>query len=329
MDADAKRLRQILINLLANGVRFTHSGTVTLHADCRREVVRFVVVDTGVGVLPQDQQRIFLPFERGAAGRRQGGEPGTGLGQTITGLLTSPRGSTFSVRLHLSEVADPGPQAEAPRQIGGYFGTRRTLLVVDDQPLQRQMLAALGFEVREAASGTECLASLAEALPDAILLDINMDDMDGWQAASRVRGAGHRDVPVIMVSANVFENQPERLPAVQCQAFIAKPVLESELTATLQRLLGLQWLPAGPGSPWLEPADPPPAFSLNQPLPDRVRSDLLRLARLGHVRGLQTALDGIAAAVPTLANGCAQLRGLVSRFELDRLQSLLEAADAG
>ena len=342
--ADAKRLRQILINLLANAVRFTHSGTVILHADCRREVVRFDVVDTGVGVLPQDQQRIFLPFERGAAGRRQGGEPGTGLGLTITGLLTSlmggelalastsTRGSTFSVRLHLSEVADPGPQAEAPRQIGGYFGARRTLLVVDDQPLQRQMLASLlaplGFVVREAASGTECLDSLAEAVPDAILLDINMDDMDGWQAASRVRAAGHSAVPIIMVSANVFENQPERLRAMQCQAFIAKPVLESELTATLQRLLGLQWLPAGPGSPWPEPADPPPAFSLHQPLPDRVRSDLLRLARLGHVRGLQIALDGIAAADPTLASGCAQLRGLVSRFELDRLQSLLEAADA-
>ena len=339
--ADAKRLRQILINLLANAVRFTPAGTVTLHVDHRRAVVRFDVIDTGVGVLPQDQQRIFLPFERGAAGRRQGGEPGTGLGLTITGLLTSlmggeltlarssPQGSTFSVRLYLSRVGDPGPQAGPPQQIGGYFGVRRTLLVVDDQPVQRQMLAGmlapLGFEVREAASGTECLDSLREALPDAILLDITMDDMNGWQAATRIRAAGYTDVPIIMVSANVFENQAERLRAMHCQAFIAKPVLESELTATLQRQLGLQWRPAGLSAPPAAAALPGGAPAL----PDPVRSDLLRLARLGHVRGLQTALDGIAAADPRLAAACTQLRGLVSRFELGRLEALLlEQADA-
>ena len=96
-------------------------------------------------------------------GRRQGGEPGTGLGLTITGLLTSlmggdltlastsGQGTTFSVRVYLTETADPGPMREMPRQIVGYFGERRTLLVVDDQPVQRQMLAGmlipLGFEV--------------------------------------------------------------------------------------------------------------------------------------------------------------------------------------
>jgi len=333
--ADAKRLRQILINLLANAVRFTDSGTVTLHVDSRKQVVRFDVIDTGVGVLPQDRERIFLPFERGAAGRRQGGEPGTGLGLTITGLLsslmggeltlphTSNRGSTFSVRLYLTEIADPGPQQELPRQIVGYFGPRRTLLVVDDQPVQRQMLAGmllpLGFEVREAASGGECLASLHESVPDAILLDITMDDMDGWQAATQLRAAGYTDVPIIMVSANVFENQVQRLRAAQCQAFVAKPVLESELIAALHRTLRLEWRSAG--SIALPVPEAAPAGPLE--LPDRVRTDLLRLARVGHVRGLQTALDGIATADPSLAASCTRLRGLVSRFEMDQLQALL------
>ena len=335
--ADAKRLRQILINLLANAVRFTDTGTVTLHVDSRKQVVRFDVIDTGVGVLPQDCERIFLPFERGAAGRRQGGEPGTGLGLTITGLLTSlmggdltlastsGQGSTFSVRVYLTETADPGPLREMPRQIVGYFGERRTLLVVDDQPVQRQMLAGmlipLGFEVREAASGAECLASLHETVPDAILLDITMDDMDGWQAATRLRAAGYTKVPIIMVSANVFENQAQRLRAAQCQAFVAKPVLESELIAALHRTLGLEWRVTGASSPPAEDMDA--ALTGRLDLPDRVRSDLLRLARVGHVRGLQTALDGIAEADPTLAASCTRLRGLVSRFEMDRLQTLL------
>lgn len=335
--ADAKRLRQILINLLANAVRFTDTGTVTFHVDSRKQVVRFDVVDTGVGVLPQDRERIFLPFERGAAGRRQGGEPGTGLGLTITGLLTSlmggeltlastsDRGSTFSVRLYLNEASDPGPLREAPRQIIGYFGTRRTLLVVDDQPVQRQMLAGmlmpLGFDVREAASGTECLASLHESVPDAILLDITMDDMDGWIVAKRIRAAGYTDVPIVMVSANVFENQVQRLRAAQCQGFIVKPVLESELIAALHRTLGLDWRAAGAV---VLPVDTSHAVSsVRLDLPDRVRTDLLRLARVGHVRGLQTALDGIVAADPSLAASCTHLRGLVSRFEMERLQALL------
>ncbi|MGJ7603450.1 hybrid sensor histidine kinase/response regulator [Variovorax sp. LT1R20] len=342
--ADAKWLRQILINLLTNAVRFTDSGTVTLHVDARREVLRFDVVDTGIGVAPQDHLRIFEPFERGAAGRRRG-EPGTGLGLTITALLTSlmggelvlaqtsPAGSTFSVRVYLREVADPGPQAkgDALRQpVTGYIGARRTLLVVDDQPVQRQMLAGmlmpLGFEIREAASGTECLDSLREELPSAILLDLTMDDMDGWQTATSVRASGFSDIPIIIVSANMFENQTERLHAAGCQAFVGKPVIESVLIATLERHLGLEWLSASDAMPPAsdeESAVRPPQLVLSED----DRAELMRLVQMGHVRGLQTALDRLAAASPAAAATCTWLRGMVTRFELDNLRNAL-AEDA-
>ncbi|WP_422087147.1 ATP-binding protein [Variovorax sp.] len=343
--ADAKWLRQILINLLTNAVRFTDSGTVTLHVDARREVLRFDVVDTGIGVAPQDHQRIFLPFERGAAGRRRG-EPGTGLGLTITGLLTSlmggelklastsSQGSTFSVRVYLREVADPGPQARAgaPRQpVSGYLGARRTLLVVDDQPVQRQMLAGmlvpLGFEVREAASGTECLDSLREELPSAILLDLTMDDMDGWQTATSVRASGFRDIPIIIVSANMFENQAERLRAAGCQAFVGKPVIESELIATLERHLGLEWLSPGDAQPPAADDDHAAPRPRRLDLSEDDRAELMRLVQMGHVRGLHTALDRLAAASPSAAATCTWLRGMVARFELDNLRNAL-AEDA-
>jgi len=342
--ADAKWLRQILINLLTNAVRFTDSGTVTLHVDARREVLRFDVVDTGIGVAPQDHLRIFEPFERGAAGRRRG-EPGTGLGLTITALLTSmmggelvlahtsPAGSTFSVRVYLREVADPGPQARAgaARQpVSGYIGARRTLLVVDDQPVQRQMLAGmlmpLGFEVREAASGTECLDSLREELPSAILLDLTMDDMDGWQTAALVRASGFGDIPIIIVSANMFENQAERLHAAGCQAFVGKPVIESELIATLERHLGLEWLSSSDAMPPVNeenPAARPPQLALSED----DRAELMRLVQMGHVRGLHTVLDRLAAASPSAAATCTWLRGMVTRFELDNLRNAL-AEDA-
>jgi signal transduction histidine kinase/CheY-like chemotaxis protein/purine-cytosine permease-like protein len=342
--ADAKWLRQILINLLTNAVRFTDSGTVTLHVDARREVLRFDVVDTGIGVAPQDHLRIFEPFERGAAGRRRG-EPGTGLGLTITALLTSlmggelvlaqtsPAGSTFSVRVYLREVADPGPQAKggALRQpVTGYIGARRTLLVVDDQPVQRQMLAGmlmpLGFEVREAASGTECLDSLREELPSAILLDLTMDDMDGWQTATSVRASGFESIPIIIVSANMFENQTERLRAAGCQAFVGKPVIESVLIATLAQHLGLEWLSASDAMPPAgdeESAVRPPQLVLSED----DRAELMRLVQMGHVRGLQTALDRLAAASPAAAATCTWLRGMVTRFDLDNLRNAL-AEDA-
>ncbi len=271
--ADARRLRQILINLTSNAVRFTERGQITLRLDARREVLRFEVEDTGIGIAPQDMERIFLPFERGSGGRRSS-EPGTGLGLTITHLLTElmggelsvqstmGQGSTFSVRLYLREIAEPvqalamASHAEDDpasdriardyRPVIGYSGPRRTLLVVDDQPIQRQMLAGmlmpLGFVVREAASGNECLESVREAPPDAVLLDISMDDMDGWQTARAIRQAGCTDVPIVMVSANVFENRPENLAAAQAQAFVAKPVMESELLDTLGDQLGLHWL---------------------------------------------------------------------------------------
>ncbi len=335
INADAKRLRQVMINLISNAIRFTDDGTVTLRATYGPDVFRFDVVDTGVGVLPQDHQRIFLPFERGTAGRRQGGEPGTGLGLAISEQLTtlmggelqllssSNKGSIFSVRLPLELASQPGHYTDTVREILGYVGAQRTLLVVDDQTTQRQMLvgmlAPLGFALREAASGTECIASIQEMRPDAVLLDISMDDMDGWQAAGRIRQAGFEDLPIIMVSANAFENQPERLRAMRCQAFVAKPILESELINTLQEHLNLEWCFAQTS----EIDVVPQAAVAHKNLPYAVRQDLLRLARLGHVRGLQTALDGIARADPSFEPVCAQLRELVTRFDLDSLQSQL------
>ena len=337
VQADAKRLRQIIINLLSNAVRFTDAGTVTLHVDCRSDVIRFDVVDTGIGIELQDQQRIFMPFERGAAGRRRG-EPGTGLGLTITALLTSlmggdltlqseqGKGSTFSIRLYLREIDDPGPQADAPHQIAGFFGKRRTLLVVDDQPVQRQMLAGmlapLGFTVHEAASGTECIDSLTVALPDALLLDISMDDMDGWQTATLIRSKGYT-LPIIVVSASVFENQAARLKAAGCQAFVGKPVLESELMAALQRHLGLEWVTSNV-LPTTAPTSTPDE-SVN--LPDDDRAELIRLVQLGHVHGLHRLLDRLTTDNPALTSTYSRLRDFVTRYELESLLDHLTEGD--
>ena len=334
VNADAKRLRQIVINLLSNAVRFTDSGSVTLRLDHRREVARIEVIDTGIGIAEQDQERIFLPFERGSAGRRTG-DAGTGLGLTITHLLTQlmggeltvksvpGEGSTFTARLYLREVAAPSQARITHRPITGYLGARRTLLVVDDQPTQRQMLVGmlvpLGFQIREAASGRECLESVLEACPDAVLLDVSMDDMDGWQTAREIRAAGFAEVPIIMVSANAFENQPGKLAEAGCQGFVDKPVIESELLAALQRELQLEWLAELALPTWAASG----SHDINRPptpnLPTEVTGELIRLTRLGHLQGLRQALDAAALGHPRCEVQVARLRALLDRFDLEGL----------
>lgn len=334
VNADAKRLRQILINLLSNAVKFTEHGSVTLHVNSQREVLQFDIIDTGPGVAVQDRQRIFLPFERGSAGRRAG-VPGTGLGLTITALLTSlmggelvlahssELGSTFRLRLYLPEVADPGWRAEAPQAVIGFIGPPRVLLSVDDQPVHRQMLAGmllpLGFNVREAASGTECLELLQELRPDAILMDLSMDDLNGWETADAIRASGLHDIPIIIVSANLFDNQPELLAAHQCQAFVGKPVMESELLQALQNHLNLQWLTQAP--PTTSP-DSTPAPLLPLDLHDHERTEMLQLVQMGHIRGLHRAVDKWQARLPVSphnARNVQWMRARLDAFDLDGL----------
>ncbi|GAB2807668.1 ATP-binding protein [Comamonas piscis] len=345
--ADAKRLRQILINLLGNAIRFTDSGSIRLQVNCHSDVVRFDICDTGIGIAPQDHERIFMPFERGSAGRRAA-STGTGLGLTITRMLTllmggelqlqsTPgQGSTFSVRLYLSEVHNPPRALAGPLQarpfIGGYLGPRRTLLVVDDQPIHRQLLAGvlipLGFTVLEAASGQECLEIIRDAPPDALLLDLSMDDLSGWQTAALVRqqySAAH--LPIVIVSADLFENQPEQLERAGCQAFVGKPVLESELMDTLAWLLKLEWLEdaAAPPAPAVLPPSPqelhPPA-----PLPPELHADLTRLARFGDGAGLRKRLAAAQASHPESRPALQALDAAAQRFDFPAILESLAAS---
>jgi signal transduction histidine kinase/CheY-like chemotaxis protein/purine-cytosine permease-like protein len=358
--ADGKRLRQILLNLLGNAVRFTERGDIVLRLDFRAHVARLEVLDTGIGIAPQDQERIFLPFERGSAGRRAS-EAGTGLGLTITHLLTElmggqlsvrstpGAGSTFAVRLYLPEIApDPSrrsARACALRPATGYRAPRRTLLVVDDQPVQRQLLAGLlaplGFAIREAASGRECLEIVEQAPPDLVLLDISMDDLDGWQTAALLRARWSPErLPIVFVSANLFDHRPDRLAQAGCQGFVGKPVVESELQDMLERTLRIEWtwdpppgLPAagtaivaGAAAP-VPATDARPGGAPDAPLPEPLRQDLLRMARQGAAAGLRQRLRDARAEAPGSAALLDRLQACADRFDFQTLADHLREPD--
>ena len=351
--ADAKRLRQILINLLSNAVRFTERGEVRLRMDFRAHVSRIEVIDTGIGIEPQDMERIFLPFERGSAGRRAS-VAGTGLGLTITHLLTElmggqltvgsqpGRGSTFTVRLYLPDIpVDPSwptPSTVTLRPVIGYLPPQRTLLVVDDQPLQRQLLAGLlvplGFVVREAASGRECLEVVRQTPPDLVLLDITMDDLDGWQTAALLRSqypAGQ--LPIVFVSANLFEQEAQRIRAAQCQGFVGKPVVESELLQALVQALQIEWLrdntPPMPAQ--LSQLSPAPVaqdpIAASAPLPEAVRLELVRLARSGQASALRERLRRAHAELPAHAALLAALQAHADQFDFEAVARQLREPD--
>jgi signal transduction histidine kinase/CheY-like chemotaxis protein/purine-cytosine permease-like protein len=346
--ADAKRLRQILINLLSNAVRFTDQGEVMLRLDFRQQVVRIDVVDTGIGIAPQDQKRIFLPFERARAGRRSA-ESGTGLGLTITHLLTDMmggelslqsqpgQGSTFSLRLYLPAITpDPKHPLPAPttlRAITGYRSTRKTLLVVDDEPLHRQLLAGmlvpLGFAVLEAAGGQECLEVIEQQPPDLLLLDITMDDMDGWQTAQAVRRLlPAAALPIVFVSANLLDNHPERLAAMDCQGFVAKPLVESELLGVLQRVLALEWVRDPAPTPASLPTrlDSPPAPATPwPPLPAALSEELMRLARQGQAAALRQRLWQARSSEPAHTATLVMLQSCADRFDFQTLTEHLRS----
>src|SRR5690606_5634935 len=198
---DEKRLRQILINLLSNAVKYTEQGHAALTVRYRNQVAEFEVRDTGMGMSAEDLQRVFKPFERGNAAQVRS-IPGTGLGLTITQLLTQVmggeinvrstpgEGTVVTVRLLLSEAMQPAGGART-RQVRGYQGLRRRILVVDDDAshvqVMRSLLHPLDFEVESAGTGAEAVKVAAHFRPDLALVDLSLPDITGWDVVRPFR----------------------------------------------------------------------------------------------------------------------------------------------
>jgi signal transduction histidine kinase/purine-cytosine permease-like protein len=343
--ADERRLTQILINLLGNAVKFTQGGRVSLRAAHVREMAVFEIEDTGPGIAPGDLERIFEPFSRGEHTPASSTAPGgTGLGLTIAKMLTDlmggemtvsttlGQGTLFRVRLFLPALQGVRLPAAAPPR-GGYAGPRRRLLVVDNEEVDRTLLArrlqALGFDVLEAGSGQAALDLLKEHLlkegqlkdgpADAILMDLAMPGIDGWQTIRLLRAQGLSQAPVAIVSANAFDKGLDNDVGITPADFITKPVRFEELLDWLGSRLALQWHAA--------PPPPPPAPADTGPPPPRAQLQALQeVVNLGYPRGVQRVLEQIEAEHPTSASWLVPLRTLAQGFQFDRMTPLIQKA---
>ncbi|GAB5535928.1 MAG: hypothetical protein Rubg2KO_21770 [Rubricoccaceae bacterium] len=312
VSGDERRVRQVLLNLLHNAVKFTERGTVTLRAAVERERnreahVRIDVRDTGVGMSEEDATRAFRPFEQ--VGDASDHMEGTGLGLAISRRLVGlmggrmdlqsvpGEGSVFSVHLQFPVTAAEWVSNSAPTQrIVGVAG-QPVVLVVDDKAVNRGLIAGLlgplGFAIVEASDGEQALERAAQADPDIILMDLVMPRVNGFEATRRLRRHNAlASTPIVALSASVFRVTQEECLAIGCDAFLPKPVQIDDLLATLGRLLDLEWLTADEPPPD-ELAQPRPTHAVDvegaTPTPDEAQT-LYDLALRGDIQGLRDAL---------------------------------------
>jgi len=369
---DKKRLGQILINILGNAIKFTNQGHVTFRISYRSETARFEIEDTGIGISESDRKRIFLPFERG--NNATGHASSAGLGLTIASMLATLMGgeltvqdrlgggSRFQLRLLLTAVRNPHPQPmDTPSNILGYRGHLRRILIVDDQQIDREfmqsVLTTLGFDIVQADSGITALRMAAEQQPDLIILDINMEDIDGWETARLLRANGISMAPILIVSANVLDRGKPNMADIGIDDFVEKPV---DIGALLQRIhdkLRLDWVTIGkertllPTTPNDEliadnalisrnlslhelPAPAAPAVDVHQAVVDEGTQNALPdidmlvtlrdLGTLGYVRGILDKLDELEQTLPDLTQVVQDLRRPVQQFQLGEFLRLLE-----
>jgi len=349
---DEKRMRQILINVLGNAVKFTNQGHVIFRLSYAREMALFEIEDTGPGIAADEIEQIFEPFARGSA-VSSAASGGTGLGLTISKMLTDLMGgemtvrstpaeqlapgapgggSLFRIRLFLPEVRAEVAERELPRLARiGYSGARRCVMVVDNEEVDRELLTKvltpLGFDVRLAASGHECLALLRDCRPDAILMDLAMPGIDGWETIRRMRSSGLSDAPVAIVSANAFDKGLDNDAGIVAADFVLKPVRKAELLDWLGRKLALEWMHAPLVSAQSAPAAMPPVAvaELVAPAEPRLRA-LEEMIDLGYFRGIVKVLDAIEAETPACAAFVAHLRDLARQFQLDAMSGVLRKA---
>jgi signal transduction histidine kinase/ActR/RegA family two-component response regulator len=237
--SDELRLKQVVLNLLTNAVKFTpDGGSVTIRAERRGPQIDITVTDTGIGIPEADHQRIFESFQQG--GRGPSREEGTGLGLTLSRRIVElfggrmwlesevGRGSTFGFSLPLEESGGQAGGVPESRE------TSRIVLIDDDRPsldLLTAYLSGAEFSVATARDGAAGLASVRRTVPAAVLLDIRLPGIDGWEVLKRLKDDPvTRDVPVIIVS--IVDEKP-RGAALGAAAYLVKPVSRDDLFTAL------------------------------------------------------------------------------------------------
>lgn len=328
---DVNLLRQVLLSLLGNAVKYTEQGQICLHVTAVGDSICFAVSDTGLGIAPEDQQHIFQPFFQAEAGISKG--EGTGLGITISrefirlmgGELhvTSEigRGSTFSFTIPLPTTPTPASATQQGRIVGLETGQKiYRILVADDQPdsceVIIQMIKDKGFEVRAAANGQQVLEIFDAWHPHFIWLDMRMPVMDGFEAARQIRARPNgQEVRIAALTASNGLEDRDIILAAGCNEMVQKPVRQERLLEVMAKLMEL---PVHTENEAVERVTHPSLENLNN-LSNEQRVTLCQAAeQLDYDASLAIA-ESLRLDHPAEAQA---ITTLVESFRFDRLQAL-------
>jgi len=339
--ADEKRLRQVLVNLLGNAVKFTKYGGINLNVSYQEGQLSFQIVDTGIGISDEDMVRIFQPFQQ--AGDKNYRPEGTGLGLSITQRLVKlmqgnlevksvlGKGSTFSVTLPVEEVAHVARSTLSKTLvITGYTGERKRIMVVDDRSENRSvvehLLTPLGFEIVEAAHGRICLENLPQQRPHLIIMDLVMPVMDGFETIRQIRKYDEfKDLPVITSSASVLDYDRQQSIEAGFNAFVAKPIHADELLDTLQTLLNLNWICKQDAEEIQAVITTADQNVQSVKLTQAQAKVLFELAMEGDIKAILANIKQLEQDNPDLLPLTTQLHHLAANFDTDGVAKLVES----
>jgi CheY-like chemotaxis protein len=338
---DAGKLRQVLINLVGNAVKFTETGAVRLRLlEQGDSLWRFEVNDTGAGIPPAIGDLVFEPFQQGANGSEKGG---TGLGLAIArrqvelmgGILAlqsgGDGGSLFHFTLKLPSAATSSAPDSRPMEVCRLAsGQQVRALVVDDVAENRQVLSALlgmmGCETAVAENGAQAIPIAREWRPDIVFMDLRLSGVDGLETTRQMASElSPQRIRVVAMSASVLDGERERSLAAGCDEFVAKPFRVDQIYACVAGLLGITFERQSVAG---APAADPGSVSVPEPLAAVLR----RAAELHSATGVRGCLPDLEGLGPGGHRLAEHLRGLLSGYDMEAIQQTvgqLSVASAG
>ncbi|MGI9333018.1 MAG: cache domain-containing protein [Gammaproteobacteria bacterium] len=353
---DDRRLRQLLINLLANAVKFTETGYVSLAVSRENGLLRFEVGDSGIGIAMESLMDVFQPFERVVVDESP--PEGTGLGLSISRKLLERMGSELHAESRLGEgsrfwfVVDlpavddvTAPESGPQRAIVGFNGPPRKVLIVDDEPANRAvlhgLLGALGFECHEAQDGAEAVVEARMLNPDLILMDVVMPRVDGLEATRELRSLPQFEhTAIVALSASAFDIHRARCLEAGCDDFVPKPVEAGRLFDCIESLLDIEWTFQPEDADGASSAEPRshtrtqpeiaavqderdvPAADLS--LPGDIGRAVREAALKGHAKGILVQLDALEQRDRVYVPLALEVRRMVKGFQFDQIVDLVD-----
>jgi len=346
VETDEKRLRQVLINLLGNAIKFTDSGSVTLavevlNSSATTASILFKVIDTGVGIAQEDLVKLFEAFEQ--VGDRQKQSQGTGLGLTISQRIVQLMGGKIQVKSQRGVGSQFFFTTELPitgdwvRQVKdnlsnniiGYEGDRRTILAIDDHwenlAVLRNLLESVDFNVIEAENGQQGLEQLRSVQPDLVITDLVMPVMDGFEFLKQIYSSPDLQQTIVIVSsASVSEIDRQRALDSGGNDFLPKPVDAKLLFQLLSTHLDLEWVyqDLPPESSSTQGADGGQSDGMSVPNRE-VLEQLLVLVQDGDIQAIAEVAEDLVASDTHLTVFTQQMLQLANTFQLKRLQTFI------